>query len=77
MKGADSTSAWLAWLGLAIVINIWWISYDLWAWRTDHYTMTKQMRDWLHGPVSGPLIFGLLCFIVAAFMWHMLVRAAS
>lgn len=73
----SSESAWLAWLILLFAVNGYWITYDLWAWRTRHYTMTKQMQDWLHGPVSGPLIFGFLVFIVAAFFYHMLVKAAS
>ena len=73
----SSESAWLAWLILLVGVNVYWIGYDLWAHYTNHYTMTKQMQNWLHGAVSGPLIFGFLGFIVLAFYYHMLQRAAS
>lgn len=77
MKGVDSTSAWLAWLILVVIINAYWIGYDLWAGATNHYSMTHQMQNWLHGKVSGPICMGILVGIVGAFFWHMLVRAAS
>lgn len=76
-KGVSSESAWLAWLILFLSVNAYWIGYDLWAKQTGHYTMTHQMKDWLQGSVSGPLIFGLLTFIVAAFFFHMLVKAST
>jgi hypothetical protein len=70
-------SAAFAWLGIFVLINLYWISYDMWAWRTKHRTMTGQMQNWLHAPVAGPLIFGFLLMIVGAFFYHMLVKAAS
>ncbi len=71
----SSESAWLAWLILAIGINVYWIGYDIWASKTNHFTMTHEMRNWLQGTLSGPLTFGVLCFVMGAFLWHMLTRA--
>lgn len=60
-----------AWVGLAILINVWWLFYDFvlcpkfgWA------TMTGQMRHYLHETVAGPLIFGLLVAIPSIFLYH-------
>jgi hypothetical protein len=77
MKGVSSESAWLAWAILAVMINAFWIGYDIWASKTNHYTMTHEMQNWLHGALSGPLCFGILMFVVGAFLYHMLIRAAG
>lgn len=71
MKGADSESAWLAWLILFILVNAYWIGYDVWAGRTHHFSMTHEMRNWLTGQLSGPLCAGILAFVVFAFLYHM------
>lgn len=77
MNWLNRESASFAWLVLFVLINVYWISYDLWAGRTGHFSMTHQMRDWLHEQLAGPLIFGLLTFVVGAFFYHMLVRASQ
>lgn len=71
------SAAW-AWLILVVLINAYWILYDFaYAKRTKNLTMTAQFQRWLHEPVAGPLIFGATVFVVGAFMYHMLVKAAS
>lgn len=68
----------IAWVILVLVINAYWIIYDFaiakpLGWKT----MTTQFQDWLHAPVAGPIVFGVMMFVIGAFCWHMLVKAAS
>lgn len=77
MNWVNKESAALAWLVLFVLINVYWIGYDLWAHFSGHKAMTTQMRDWLHETLAGPLIFGLLGFVVCAFYYHMLVKAST
>jgi len=61
-----------AWVGLAVFINAWWLTYDfVLAPRFGWPTMTGQMRHYLHETVLGPLLFGLLVLVPAAFMYHL------
>lgn len=76
MRWVSRESAALAWLILFVLVNAYWISYDIWAHLSGHKLMTTQFRDWLHEPVAGPLIMGVCGFIVFAFFYHMLVRAS-
>lgn len=71
-----TTGDW-AWIGLVVLINAYWISYDVWASKTNHPTMTSQMHRYLLGHISGPIVFGILCFVVGAFMYHMLTHLAG
>lgn len=60
-----------AWVGLAVVINVYWTVYDfVLAPRFGWPTMTGQMRHYLHETVAGPFIFGLLVAIPAVFLYH-------
>ena len=77
MDWVSRESAAFAWLILFIGINVYWISYDIWAHYTGHKAMTTQFRDWLQEPLAGPLIMGVCGFVVFAFFFHMLVKAAK
>lgn len=60
-----------AWIGLFANIMAWWTIYDfVLCPRYGWPTMTGQMRHYLHETVLGPLIFGLLVYIPAAFLYH-------
>ena len=68
--------AWLspawAWLYLFIIVNVLWISYDIWAKRGHHNTLTRQMHDWMFSPGIGPFIFAGVAFIVVLALTHFL-----
>lgn len=71
------TAAW-AWLILLVLVNAYWLVWDfLLVPRFGWKTMTAQMQDWLHDPVVGPLMFGVLVAIPAIFLYHIFVRATS
>jgi hypothetical protein len=74
MKWISSDSALLAWIGIAIVIVLYVVGYDLWAGFTNHRTMTAQFRVWLGGPVAGPIIFALWIAVPVGLTYHFLVR---
>lgn len=75
MRWLNRESAALAWLVLFVLVNAYWISYDVWAHSTGHRMMTTQFRDWLHETVAGPLIAGLWVGIFVAFTFHFLYKA--
>ena len=75
MNWVSRESAAFAWLILFVLVNVYWITYDLWAHYTGHKAMTTQFRDWLHEPIAGPVIAGLWAGIFIAFTFHFLVKA--
>lgn len=75
MKWISEESAALAWLVLFVLVNVYWIVYDLWAVRTGHRMMTTQFRDWLHETVAGPLLAALWVGIFVGFTFHFLYKA--
>ena len=74
MSYLNRESAAFAWFGLAILVNAYWIGYDLWAHYTGHKAMTTQFRLWLHETVVGPIIAGLWVGVFVAFTFHFVVR---
>lgn len=60
-----------AWIGLIILVNAYWIGFDLWARANNHEYMTTEFREGLHNPLWGPIIMGLVAFTVTAFIVHM------
>jgi hypothetical protein len=67
-------SATIAWIFLLLAIFVFVLGYDLWAHFTDHRTMTAQFRDWLQGPITGPVIFALWVAIPVGLTYHFLVK---
>lgn len=63
----------LAWTGLALMNFLFVLAFDLWAHYTHNTTLTGMVRDWLHDPVMGPIIFGLLLALPAGLMYHFFV----
>lgn len=59
------------WAVLIGVINITWVSMDIWLGRHHHEYLTTEFKEGLSKPLAGPLIVGALAFTVAAFVWHM------
>ena len=75
MRWVSRESAVLAWLGLFVLVNAYWVVYDLWAHSTGHLMMTTQVRRWVHETVAGPGIAGLWVGIFIAFSYHFLVTS--
>ena len=63
-----------AWLILFVGVNLYWITFDLWARATHHKMMTTQMRIWIADHTIGTFIIGAMAFIVAACFWHFVVQ---
>lgn len=76
-RGATSTSAVLAWAGIALVIFVYVLIYDLWAHYTGHRTMTGQFQDWLTHPIAGPVIAALWVGVFVGLTFHFLVKAKT
>ena len=68
--------AWLspgwAWFYLFIIVNVLWISYDVWAKHYHHNTLSRQMHDWFYSPTIGPFIFAGIAAIVTLLFMHFL-----
>lgn len=77
MNFVNRESAAFAWLVLFVLVNAYWIAYDLWAGATGHRAMTTQFRMWLHETLAGPLIAGVWVGVFVAFTYHFLVRGKS
>jgi hypothetical protein len=60
-----------AWVILIAAVNVYWITFDLWARAHNHEYMTTEFREGLNNPLFGPLIMGLVAFTVVAFLVHM------
>ena len=60
-----------AWVILIVLVNAYWIGFDLWARVNQHEYMTTEFREGMANPLWGPLILGLVAFTVAAFITHM------
>ena len=63
-------SAIIAWIGILTLIVLYVVAYDVWALHTNHRTMTGQFRDWLIGPVAGPVIAGLWTGLFIGLTFH-------
>lgn len=63
-----------AWVGIAVLIVLYVLGYDLWAHYTGHLTMTAQFRDWLRDPVMGPIMFALWVAVPVGLTYHFLVK---
>lgn len=74
MKGVDGDSATLAWIGITLLIFLYVLAYDLWAHYSGHLTMTAQFRNWLQGPVTGPVIFALWIAVPVGLTYHFIVK---
>jgi uncharacterized YccA/Bax inhibitor family protein len=70
----NQDSALFAWIVLAILITIYVVIYDVWAYKTGHLMMTTQFRRWLAEPVGGPIIAGLWIGIFVGLTYHFLVK---
>ena len=70
---SSSNSPTVAWICLAIGVNAYWISYDLWAIHTRHWTMTRQMHDWLFNKNVGPFFFAGWAFVFVLLITHFLM----
>lgn len=68
----ESNAPLIAWVGLIILVNIYWIGYDVWARLSNKEYMTTEFKEGLHNTLYGPLIMGLVAFTVIAFLTHML-----
>jgi len=66
-----------AWLGLIVLVNAYWIGFDLWARSHNHEYMTTEFREALNDPLWGPVVLGLCAFTVVAFLVHMLQIGAN
>ena len=64
-----ASPAW-AWLYLAVIINILWISYDVWAKTHRHDTLSRQMHDWIFSPATGPFIIAGFAFMFVLLLMH-------
>ena len=69
----ESAAPQFAWLGLIVLVNVYWTFYDfvlapMFRWEM----MTTEYREGLNNPVFGPFIFGGTVLTVAAFFWHMI-----
>lgn len=62
--------AW-AWLILFVGINIYWISFDIWAYHNNHEYLTTEFREAMANELWGPLLMGLVAFTIVAFIVHM------
>lgn len=73
----DHFAAW-SWGALAILINVFWISIDLYCHYTGRKLMTTQMKEWLLDPAIGPFVLGYgLVGSFTALMYHLLTRGKS
>jgi hypothetical protein len=59
------------WLVLIIEVNATWILMDLWLRAHHHEFLTTEFREGLRNELWGPIVVGLMCFTVGAFVWHM------
>jgi hypothetical protein len=70
MTDESPIGIWL-WVALIIGINITWISMDVWLHRHGHEYLTTEFREGLQNELWGPLVVGLMCFTIGAFVFHM------
>jgi hypothetical protein len=66
----SSIGVW-AWVILIVLVNAYWIGFDLWARANNHEYLTTEFREGLNNPYFGPLIMGLVAFTIVAFLVHM------
>jgi hypothetical protein len=66
----SNVGIWL-WLALILIINITWISMDIWLAKHHHEMLTTEFREGLHNPVLGPFVGGATAFTAVAFCTHM------
>lgn len=69
----DHYAIW-AWVGIAVLITSYVTAFDVWASKTGHRAMTTQVRIWLHGEISGPLIAALWVAVFVGLTFHFLVK---
>lgn len=74
MKWISQDSALLAWVGIFVFILSYVVAYDLWAHFSGHKTMTAGFRDWLSGPVTGPIIAALWIGVFVGLTFHFVVK---
>lgn len=74
LTGPSPDSAVAAWIVLLVGIFLFVLIYDLWAHFSGHLTMTSEFRNWLKGPVSGPVTFALWVAIPAGLSYHFFVH---
>jgi TRAP-type C4-dicarboxylate transport system permease small subunit len=67
----------IAWLLIAIFVNVGWISYDVWAKLTNHWTMTRQMHDWLFNSSVGPFFYAGWVFVFVLALTHFFMYHAA
>jgi hypothetical protein len=70
MTDESNIGVW-AWIGLIILINVYWIGWDLWLPRHGHEFLTTEFKEGLKNPLYGALIAFTLGGTVFAFLWHM------
>lgn len=63
-------SAIWAWIVLAIVIILFVTGYDLWAYFTNHITMSGQFHKWLTESTAGAIVIGLWVAIPVGLLYH-------
>lgn len=69
-------AAW-AWVILATVIVVFVTVFDVWAALHGQQSMSGRFHDWLHGPVTGPLIVGLWGGTFLALTFHFIVTRSQ
>lgn len=61
-----------AWLGLAALIAVYAAVFDVWAHFTNNQSLSGRFHEWLHGPVTGPLIVGLASGVLFGLVFHLI-----
>ena len=62
------------WLVLVTLINIEWISMDIWLRAHGHEYLTTEFREGLRNPVWGPFLLAAIAFTVVLFCAHMALK---
>jgi hypothetical protein len=44
---------------------------DIWLRAHGHEYLTTEFKEGLRNELWGPIVVGLLCFTIGAFVWHM------
>jgi uncharacterized membrane protein YedE/YeeE len=63
-----------AWVALATIIILGVAVFDTWAYFAGQVSMSAQLRTWLSGELTGPLVVGLWMGLFFALLWHWIVR---
>jgi uncharacterized membrane protein YedE/YeeE len=63
-----------AWVVLAAVIVVGVTAFDVWAHFAGQVSMSAQLRTWLSGELTGPLVVGLWMGLFFGLLWHWIVR---